>query len=267
MAPSLRSTGRRRSYRRTVRTNGGPPPRPRRAETRRAAEDTGARTTRRGLVETQIVEAATELFAERGFAGTSLQDIADATGLTRPALYHYFSSKEDLLSRLVSEVTVGPAGDLRRIRRDDTLSLVERLRAMAASVALLQAQRPDRFRLLIRSEAELPSALAKTYDAGRRSVLREFTAVIDEGVRSGHLRAVEPRVAALGIIGLCNWVAWWHRPGSDDADRQVVAALADMAVASVVAQDQDQASGSGVAQALQRLKKDVAALERLIPDE
>ena len=42
---------------------------------------------------------------------TSLQDIADATGLTRPALYHYFSSKEDLLSRLVSAATEGPTAD------------------------------------------------------------------------------------------------------------------------------------------------------------
>ena len=50
--------------------------------------------------------AATNLFAERGFAGTNLQDIAEATGLTRPALYHYFKSKESLLSRLVAELTL-----------------------------------------------------------------------------------------------------------------------------------------------------------------
>ena len=44
------------------------------------------------------MEEATRLFADRGFAGTSLQDIADATGLTRPALYHYFGSKEGNLA-------------------------------------------------------------------------------------------------------------------------------------------------------------------------
>src|SRR6266478_2520132 len=67
---------------------------------------------RRDLMESQIMEEATRLFADRGFAGTSLQDIAVATGLTRPALYHYFGSKEDLLSRLVSELTEGPADEL-----------------------------------------------------------------------------------------------------------------------------------------------------------
>ncbi len=219
--------------------------------------------TRKALVETQILEAATELFAARGFSGTSLQDIAEATGLTRPALYHYFSSKEDLLSRLVSEVTVGPAADLRRIRRRTGPPATERLHAMAASIVELQALHPSRFRMLVRSEADLPETLASTYAAGRRSVLREFSSVIDEGVASGEFRPVDARTAALGIIGLCNWVAWWHRPGDDAEDRRVIASLADMAVASVVANDPRETSASGVGRVVELLKQDVAALERL----
>jgi AcrR family transcriptional regulator len=219
--------------------------------------------TRKALVEAQILEAATELFAARGFAGTSLQDVAEATGLTRPAIYHYFSSKEDLLSRLVSEVTVGPAADLRRIRRSAEMPVVDRLREMAASIALLQAQHPARFRMLIRSEADLPQGLADTYADGRRSVLREFSSLIEEGVASGDFRPVDPRTAALGIIGLCNWVAWWHRPGDDTDDRRVAVALADMAVASVMSNDVRVTDATGVDRVLELLKQDVAALERL----
>jgi AcrR family transcriptional regulator len=167
---------------------------------RPGSPDPNARGTRKTLVEGQIVEAATELFAQRGFAGTSLQDIADATGLTRPALYHYFSSKEDLLSRLVSAATEGPADELRGIRLQEGVPGVERLHAMASSIALLQARYPARFRLLIRSEADLPAALAKTYDSGRRRVLREVTALIEEGVR-GHRRDPGPGVAQAGRRG------------------------------------------------------------------
>jgi AcrR family transcriptional regulator len=215
-------------------------------------------------VEGQILDAATELFAARGYAGTSLQDVANATGLTRPALYHYFSSKEDLLLRLVSEATVGPAGELREIRERPGASAAQRLGDMAASVARLQAKHPERFRMLIRSEADLPAEIAETYDSGRRDVLREFTTVIREGVRSGELRAVDPHIAALGVIGLCNWVAWWHRPGDDEADRRVVAALAEMAVASVAATEPRPAAATGVAHAVDLLKRDVAALEVLL---
>lgn len=226
------------------------------------AEATG-RGTRKTLVEAHIVEVATALFAERGFAGTSLQDIATAAGLTRPALYHYFASKEDLLSRLVSAATETPAGDLRRIRRGDG-TCVERLRAMAASIAEMQAKHPARFRLLIMSEADLPARLAKPYASGRRSVLREFSTLLDEGVRTGEFRAVDSRTAALGIIGLCNWVAWWHRPGNDADDQRVVGELADMAVASVTAADRRETTTSGLARTIELLKHDVATLERLV---
>jgi AcrR family transcriptional regulator len=221
---------------------------------------------RRGLVEAQIMEEATRLFADKGFAGTSLQDIADATGLTRPALYHYFGSKEDLLFRLVSELAEGPAEQLEEIRSRTTDTAPDRLRAMAFAVSLQQASNPSRFRLLVLSENELPDGLAKSYSQARKRVLQAFSTVIDEGVRAGELRPVDPRTAALGIIGLCNWVAWWHHPGDERSDQEVAKALSDMAVASVITQDNRVTEGKGAARALQLLKQDLALLERQLSD-
>ncbi|SDF94156.1 TetR/AcrR family transcriptional regulator [Klenkia brasiliensis] len=217
-------------------------------------------SARRDLVEAQILEHATRLFAERGFAATSLQDIAEAAGLTRPALYHYVRSKDDLLSRLVEELTEGPADELGRINADTSVPPVQRLRDMAFAVARNQTRNPERFRLLIRSEAELPAELADVYRRGRRRVLREFTAVIEEGVQAGQLRPTDARVAALGIIGMCNWVAWWHRPGQgDDA---VAGQLADMAAASLAEADDRQVTGTGPQRALALLRQDLDYLER-----
>lgn len=237
-----------------------------RAGTVRAGTAARGGGPRRDLMESQIMEEATRLFADRGFAGTSLQDIADATGLTRPALYHYFGSKEDLLSRLVSELTVGPADELGEIRARAGETATGRLRAMAFAVALRQASQPARFRVLVRSEAELPAALSKVYDQGRRRVLKEFSSVIEEGVRQGEFRPVDPRIAALGVIGLCNWVAWWHHPGDQRADESVAGALADMAVASVGQRDTRPTEAGGAARALALLKEDVALLERFLAE-
>ena len=68
----------------------------------RAAKN--GRGTRRELVENEMYEHAIRLFAERGFAGTSLQDIADAMGVTRPALYYYVKSKDELPDGEVGEL-------------------------------------------------------------------------------------------------------------------------------------------------------------------
>jgi AcrR family transcriptional regulator len=213
------------------------------------------------LVENQILTEATELFAKRGFAGTTLKDIADAMGMSRPALYHYFANKEALLARLVSDLTLGPAEALAKVRRRRGKSSVERLHTMTFDTALRHARQPDRFRVLVFSDAELPSDLSKAYRDGRRRILAEFVAVIEEGVASHVLRPVDPRIAALGIIGQCTWVAFWYHPGYDADERDVATTLADMAVASLTLADARATDARGPKGAIELLKQDLALLE------
>lgn len=194
----------------------------------------GRAGVRRGLVEQEIYDHATRLFADRGFAGTSFQDIADAVGLTRPALYHYVKSKDDLLARLVTEITADSAASIDAIARRTDLDSVGRLREIVASLARRQGEHADRFRLIIRSEADLPEAVAATHAESRRAVLRSLATAIDLGIADGSLRNVDARVAALGILGMVNWVAWWYNPaGSDNLDA-ISAQFADTAVAGLL---------------------------------
>lgn len=220
-------------------------------------------TARRELVENELYEHATRLFAERGFAGTSLQDIADALGITRPALYYYVKSKEELLAKLVTEVTNGPLEELTELVARD-LDPVRKLRGIVETIVGRRARQPERFRLLIRSEAELSAALTEAYDEGRRAVLRTIAGVIEEGVRAGRFRPVDARVAALGVLGMCNWVAWWFHPGGRDSAEAVVEQLADMAVGALQRPDQHVLDGEGPAAALKMLRQDLDHLERIL---
>ncbi|GAA0274525.1 TetR/AcrR family transcriptional regulator [Cryptosporangium japonicum] len=219
--------------------------------------------TRRGLIEQEIYVQATRLFAERGFAGTNFQDIADAVGLTRPALYHYVSSKEELLAKLVAEITQDAATDIAAEAARTDADPAEKLHSIVASTARRQGEHADRFRLLVRSEADLPVEIATTHEAGRRSVLRSIAGVIEEGVNSGVFRTVDPRVAALGALGMANWVAWWYRPGGRDDLVMVCDELADMAVAGLRGRDDGRAPQSP-AEALSAVREDLDRLERLL---
>lgn len=223
-----------------------------------------ARTTaRRELVENEIYEQASRLFAERGFAATSLQDIADAMGVTRPALYHYVKSKDDVLAKLVSEITEGGVARIRKISRQVERTPGERLRALAHHLAVERATDPTRFRLLDRSEAELPAEIAKAHLKAKRNLLNEFSKVIDDGVVAGEFRPVDARVAALGVIGMCNWVAWWFHSGPEHPVEPVANQIADMALASVLKADGDPVRG-GTSAALARLRQDLDYLERVL---
>jgi AcrR family transcriptional regulator len=220
-----------------------------------------ARGARWALVENQILTEATRLFAERGFAGVSLKDIADATGVTRPALYHYFGNKEAVLAKLVSDLTLTPAAELAKLGNLPGTTAVERLHAMTYDTVLRHARQPERFRVLVRSDAELPAELAQAYRDGRRRILAEFVGVIEQGIANDELRPVNARSAALGIIGMCTWVAWWYRADGDDDEREIAESLADMAVASLSTADARVTAARGPKRALELLKQDVAFLE------
>ncbi|MET9328065.1 TetR family transcriptional regulator [Tsukamurella sp. NPDC003166] len=226
------------------------------------AKRRGRPSVRRELVEREIKENAARLFAERGVAGTTLQDIADATGLTRQAVYHYVANKDELFGQLVSEVAAEPAQLLHEINAIEGLDPETKLRRMAESLALNQMESPDRFRLLIRSEADLPESLAAGYRTSRRKVLRELTAVIEAGAREGRFRDVDARTGALGVVGMLNWIAWWYRDGDDRA--AIAAQLSDMAVRALRAEGFVPQAEPGPLGAISDLRRDLDRLERLV---
>lgn len=223
-------------------------------------------TARRERVENEIYEQASKLFAERGFAGTSLQDIADAMGVTRPSLYYYVKSKDELLARLVTEITEGPAAEIKALAEDPDADPVTKLREIARLIALRRAREPARFLLLVRSEAELTPALAKAHKTAMRSTLHNLIKVIDEGVVAGRFRPVNSRTTALAVTGMCNWVAWWHVPGADRSDTEIADQLADLAVSMVERAGHRTPEHSGSRAALALLREDLDYLERVLED-
>src|SRR5258708_26473757 len=71
----------------------------------RSKESTGrARGQARPPVKERLLNVATRLFARHGFEGTSVQDIVDAAGVTKGAMYHYYGSKDDLLYEVYHQV-------------------------------------------------------------------------------------------------------------------------------------------------------------------
>ncbi|MTD52641.1 TetR family transcriptional regulator [Amycolatopsis sp. RM579] len=184
-------------------------------------------------MENEVLEHATRLFAERGFNGTSLQDIAEAMGLKRPALYYYFKSKDELLDRLIVEATSGPAHDLNKIAALSDMDVAARLHAMARHIVIWVTSNRDRFLLLVKSESDLSPASAKKFNEGRRAALDAVRSIIEEGIEAGQFRPVDAKIAAFGVWGICNWAAWWYHPKGETPLDTVADQLAEMAVAGL----------------------------------
>jgi len=186
----------------------------------------------RQLVTSELLDASTRLFAEKGYESTTLQDIAKALGMSRPALYHYVSSKDELLAMLVEQVSQGFAEVLRQLTERADLSPTEKLDNVVEITVRQRAQHPDQFRILDQSEQVLPEPVRTNHRDAKRKVLREVITVIEAGIAAGEFRAVDPRTTALSLLGMCNWVAWWF-PRSG-AVEPVVATVSDLARAMLI---------------------------------
>jgi AcrR family transcriptional regulator len=231
------------------------------------ATRTRTSSSRRELMTSEILEHATRLFAARGYDGTTLQDIADAIGITRPGLYHYISSKEELLAELVREVSENSVHVVREVRLRTDFSSVDKLQAVVRALVLQRAGAPERFRVLDRTEAALPEEIAAQHLKARREVLAEMRTIIEEGVSSGEFRPRDARLAALSVIGMCNWVAWWFHPGASHPAEPVADQLAQNAVDMLAYPDSTGSSATAPHRAFQIVRENLDYLERFLSPE
>jgi AcrR family transcriptional regulator len=181
----------------------------------------------------ELLEVATQVFYEKGYDGASLQDIADRIGMLKGSLYYYIQSKEDLLFDVISSVhraglavvtscAETPGDPLRRLDRVVAGHVEHTCRNLVSTAVFLHEL------------SALPPARRREVLGEEHAYQSVFRGLIDQGARDGLVRAdVEPRVAALSILGSTNWVYRWFRPDGPIPPEVLGRQLADLAIASV----------------------------------
>ena len=200
--------------------------------TSRAAPPRHGRASRDSTREGEILTAAARIFREKGYHGTSVQDIAEAVGLLKGSLYHYIRSKEQLLAKLFEGSLGDTIVELESIATRSG-SATERLRDMVRVYVMSVTANLDAVGIYLREWRSLPAPELARVRARRRTMRRLFEDVIGEGIRRKELGATDPKIAALAIIGMCNWTYEWYRPRGRLTPVALADELADRAVASV----------------------------------
>jgi AcrR family transcriptional regulator len=151
-----------------------------------------------------LLRAARTTFAERGFAGARVADIAAGAGVATGTVYRYFDSKEALAAALVDDLFTRLTAELRPIlaRPADTAPIAAPVRAALAFLA----QERDLLRLL-RPELGLNALALYPPARGPRQFREELAAQLAAMMERGQLRHYDPAVLAALLIGLIEWVA------------------------------------------------------------
>jgi AcrR family transcriptional regulator len=187
------------------------------------------RRGRPGYDQAMVLKTAIELFNRRGYDATSVGDIARELGLTKPAIYHHVTSKEQLLSAALDdaldELTAAVA-DASRVRPGTTA--YGRLRdVVRRSVEVLIAHQPSVTLLLrVRGNSDVELAALER----RRWLDDRLAELVTEAIREGSLRDdVPPALVSRLLFGLVNSLVEWYRPAGNYDAAVVAAALTTIA--------------------------------------
>lgn len=193
--------------------------------TRTRRGDDGVAANRR-VYRDEILTAATEVFAARGYRATNLGDVAKRLGVTRQALYYHFASKDDILFAVFLKFFDALDAAIQDAV-EDVEEPAERLRAMLRAHVKVVAEQSVYSSVFVQEHRTLPEAFEKLVMERRRAYHLHFVSAYEDAARAGYLRRdIDPGIAVSLMFGAANWTYRWFRP-SGKLSAIDVARLAD----------------------------------------
>jgi len=163
----------------------------------------------------EICRVAARVFYEKGYDGASMQDIAEAVGLTKAGLYHHVSSKDMLLFEIMNygmdileEAVLAKVKDIQDPR--------EKLRqTILGHIDLVVRARDMEITVILHENRSLKGNLRKQINARKRAYIEYLEGLIARvQEQSGMPPRLSPHIAAFAVLGMINWLyQWYHLEG------------------------------------------------------
>lgn len=180
-----------------------------------------------------ILEAAAEVFVERGFDAATTREIGERAGVLSGSLYHHFETKEEMLFALVRDVYArvlaslahldempGTSADrLRRLVEIHVRHLVENLARTTLALHEFRSLTPEHRSVIAEAEARYAGIVTELIERGRA----------DGSIRED----ADPKLARMVVLGAANWVCRWHRADGERSTEEIAVAIASLVVDGV----------------------------------
>ena len=166
-----------------------------------------------------VLQAAAQLFNERGFHATSLDDIAARLCVSKPTLYYYVKNKDEILLQCVRQ---GLEMTLEGIEASRAAggNVVDQLRACMQVYADIVMQ-PFGMCLIRVGDEEVPEPSRTELRRMKSEIDLAFRRLVAQGVQEGSLQPCDPKMTAFVIAGALSWIGRWYQPGGEYTPEQV----------------------------------------------
>jgi AcrR family transcriptional regulator len=171
-----------------------------------------------------VLQTAAQLFLEKSFGRTSLNDVADRLNITKPALYHYFRNKEEILLECYRLGTGMIEEILNEIAAQCGTGL-EKVHAFIYSYANVMTINFGRCVMRL-DEGDLSSDALAEVRTYKRKIDRRLRVFIQEGIADGSIAPCDAKIAAFAIAGAVNWICQWYEPEGSLSAEQIASQFA-----------------------------------------
>ncbi len=175
----------------------------------------------------QILDAAAEIFREKGYHAASMQDIAGAVNLQKASLYHHVSSKQEILLALLDQALELLTGRIQAISGNE-LPPDEKLRQMMRAYLKALTDHFDLATVLLMEHRSLKPELHARHVPNRDRFEALWREVVEEGIQTGVFCCAEPALTARNLLGAMNWTITWYHPSGEQSIEEIADQLSDL---------------------------------------
>jgi AcrR family transcriptional regulator len=168
-----------------------------------------------------VLQTAAQLFLEKSYGRTSMNDVADRLNITKPALYHYFRNKEDILLECYALGTAMIEEILNDIAAHCGTGL-EKVEAFIYSYANVMTVNFGRCVMRL-DEGDLSPEAYANVRAYKRKIDRRLRSFIQEGIADNSIAPCDPKLTAFAIAGSLNWICVWYEPKGPLSPEEIAA--------------------------------------------
>jgi len=177
----------------------------------------------------EIYRTAAQIILRKGYDATSINDIANALGMTKAGLYHYINGKKELLFDIMNfgldeldEEVATPAGEI--------TEPTERLRFIIASHAQLVTRGQGAITILVDEITALTPAQNRIITRRKREYFNRLRELLNTLKAEGKLQDVDTTVATFSLLGMISWLSRWFRQNGALTQEQVAEQITKIAL-------------------------------------
>ena len=208
----------------------------------------------------QILRTAADLFRERGYRASTLDDIARRLGMSKTSLYGYFRAKEEMLAAISRETIESFTRELSLVLRS-SLPPEDKLRRVVRQHVRFVIANRSFLTVFFSEEANLPARFARQLATRKNRYDKGVEAIVVEGIRRGAFREVSPRLAVFGLLGMLNWLYKWYNPSGRWGAEEISAAFLTLIEGGLLTTPR---RGPRLSARLRRLRRELQSVERAL---